>query len=224
VDYAKQTDGYADYALYRAALESSDPKLTITLIDALQQQNPKSEYVAKSVDPLFMAYRQTGANDKALALAESTLAVEQTNTDMLLLVADNYMQNKKEPEKVHAYTAKMVEIMAQKPKPEGASDADWTARKNLITGLAHYMSGKLYYNEEDFAKADVELRAALPLVESNADMKPEVLYLLGFANYKMKKLPDAAGFFKDCAAIKSPYQATAAKNLEGVRNQSRGAK
>jgi tetratricopeptide (TPR) repeat protein len=226
VEYAKQVDGYSDYALYRAAVESTDPKVTISLLETLRQQNPKSEYVAKSADPLFMALRQTGAKDQALALAESTLAVEQTNTDMLLLVADNYMQNNKEPEKVHAYAAKMVEIMAQKPKPEGISDADWTARKDTITGLAHYMSGKLYYNENDFEKADQELRAALPLplVQSSAEMKPEVLFLLGFANFKLKKLPDAAGYFKECAAIKSPYQANAAKNLEGVRVQSRGAK
>lgn len=224
VEYAKQVDAYSAYALYRASLESSDPKVTITLVEALRQQNPKSEYVAKATDPLFVAYRQAGANDKALGLAESTLATEETNADMLLLVADNYMQNKKEPEKVHAYTAKVVEIMAQKPKPEGASDADWTARKGMVTGIARYMNGKLYYNETEFAKADQELRAALPLVESNAALKPEVLYLLGFANYKLNKLQDAAGFYKECAAIKSPYQATAAKNLEGVRNQSKGGR
>jgi hypothetical protein len=222
-DYARQVDGYSDYALYRAAVESADPKVTITLVEALRAQNPKSEYVAKAADPLFNAYRQTGANDQALALAESTLATEQTNADMLLLVVDNYMQNKKEPGKVHAYAAKVVEIMAQKPKPEGVPDADWTARKGMVTGLARYMSGKLYYNDSDFAKADVELRAALPLVDSNPALKPEVLYLLGFANFKLNKLADAATFFKDCAAIKSPYQATAAKNLEGVR-QSKGAK
>lgn len=224
VDYAKQTDAYSEYALYRAAAEASDPKVTIALAEALQQQNPKSEYAAKAADPLFLAYRQTGANDKALALAESTLAADQTNTDMLLMVADNYQQNKKEPEKVHAYTAKVVEIMAQTPKPEGTSDADWAARKGMVTGLAHYMSGKLYYNDSDFAKADQELRVALPLMESNPNVKPEVLYLLGFANYKLNKLPDAAGYFKDCAAIKSPFQATAAKNLAGVLNQSKGAK
>ena len=67
---------------------------------------------------------------------------------MLLVVADSYLQQKKEPEKVHAYSAKIVEIMSAKPKPEGASDADWTARKNLVTGLAHYMSGKLYSDGE----------------------------------------------------------------------------
>ena len=63
---------------------------------------------------------------------------------MLLVLANQYLEQKKEPEKVHTYSAKIVQIMGQKPKPEGVADADWTARKNLITGLAHYMSGKLY--------------------------------------------------------------------------------
>ena len=66
------------------------------------------------------------------------------------------------------------------------SDADWTARKNLITGLAHYLNGKLYHNENNFAKADVELRAALPLVEGNAAVKPEVLYMLALSNFKTR--------------------------------------
>jgi len=38
-DYAKQVDAYADYALYRAALESRDPKVTIDLAEALKKVN-----------------------------------------------------------------------------------------------------------------------------------------------------------------------------------------
>ncbi|HEY1339630.1 MAG TPA: hypothetical protein VGF59_19090 [Bryobacteraceae bacterium] len=224
VDYAKQVGTYSDYALYRAALESRDPKLTIELAEELTQRNPSSEYVQKVADPLFVAYRQAGANDKALALAEKVLATDQSNEDMLLVETDHLMQAKKEPEKVHAYSAKIVQVMAAKPKPEGMSDADWTARKNLVVGLAHYMSGKLYYNEAKFAPADTELHAALPLVESNATLKPEVLYLLGFANYKLDKPQEAANYYKECAAIKSPFQATAAKNLQGLHAQYRGLK
>src|ERR1044071_4253178 len=138
---------------------------------------------------------------------------------MLLVVADNYLQSKKEPEKVHTYSAKIVEVMGAKPKPEGVSDADWNARKGLVTGLAHYMSGKLYYNETRSPQADQELRAALPLVESNPNIKPEVLYLLGFANYKLDKPQEAANYYRACAALKSPFQATAAKNLQGIKAQ-----
>ena len=47
--------------------------------------------------------------------------------------------------------------MSAKPKPEGTSDADWAARKNLIIGLAHFMSGKQYSNDARNAQADAEL-------------------------------------------------------------------
>jgi tetratricopeptide (TPR) repeat protein len=224
VDYAKQVDTYTEYALYAAALESRDPKTTIELGEMLLQRNPSSEYAPKVQSPLFVAYRQSGANDKAVAIAEKVLATDQSNEDMLLVVADNYMQSKKEPEKVHAYTAKIVEVMSAKPKPEGVADAEWTARKNLVTGLAHYMNGKLYYNESRFAQADQALRSALPLIEANPTLKPEVLYLLGFANYKLDRPQDAANFYRACAAIKSPFQATAAKNLKGIQAQYTGIK
>jgi len=247
VDYAKQVDTYAEYALYRVALESRDPKAVIEFAGALRDRDPKGDYAAKVVQPLFVAYRQAGDNAKAVALAEQTIAAGQMNEDMLLVVADSYMQQKKEPEKVHAYSAKIVELMGQKPKPEGVSDADWTARKNLVTGVAHYMNGKVYYNEANFGKADQALRAALPLVDASLKteevhlattqgttttirraaepiMKAEVLYLLGFANYKLEKPQEAANYYRDCAALKSPYQALAAKNLLGLKNQYHGIK
>jgi tetratricopeptide (TPR) repeat protein len=222
VDYAKQVDAYADYAAYRVALESRDPKVVIEFASMVRERSPKGEYAAKIVQPLFVAYRQSGDTAKAVALGESVLATDQSNEDMLLVVADSYLQQKKDPEKVHAYAAKIVDLMAQKPKPEGVADADWTNRKNLVTGIAHYLNGKLYYNETSFAKADTALRASLPLVD--ASMKAEVLYMLGFANYKLDKPQEAANYYKECAALKSGFQATAAKNLLGLKNQYHGIK
>ena len=230
VDYAKQVAQYADYALFRAGIESRDPKVTIEMAEALGQRSPDSEYNAKLHDAMFLAYRQSGANDKAVALAEKTLATDQTNEDMLLVVADHYLQQKKEPEKVHAYSAKIVEIMNTKVKPETTSDADWAARKNLVTGLAHFMNGKLYSAENKQAQADQELRKALPLVESNPALKPETLFLLGLANYKMasggnaERAQDSATYFRACAAIKSPFQATAAANLKRIMTEYHGIK
>ena len=221
---------YADYALFRAGIESRDPKITIELAEALGQRSPDSEYIAKVRDALFLAYRQSGANDKAVALAEKVLATDQTNEDMLLVVADNYLQPKKDPEKIHAYSAKVVEVMATKPKPEGTSDADWTARKNQITGLAHYMNGKQYSTENKYAQADQELSKALPLVESNAALKPEMLFLLGLANTKWRpgetaeKAQESANYFRACSALKSPFQATAAANLKRIMTEYRGIK
>ena len=226
VDYAKQVGTYADYALFRAAAESRDPKVVIQLAELLEQRSPKSEYLPKARDVLFVAYRQAGANDKAVALAEKLIAEGSLSEDMLLVVVDSYAQSKKEPEKIHTYSAKIVEIMGSKPKPEGMSDADWTKRKNLVTGLAYYMNGKQYSTEAKYSQADKDLRSALPLVESNPNMKAEVLFLLGFANSNMgaEKQQEAANYFRACAAMTSPFKAQASKNLAVIQKQYRGIK
>jgi tetratricopeptide (TPR) repeat protein len=224
VDWANQVKLYADYSLYAAALQTSDFNKKIELIDALQAQNPQSEYLAKTAPLLFLAYRQTGANEKAIALAEKVLATDQSDEDMLLVVADHYLQNRRNPEKVHAYAAKIVEILNAKPAPEGVADADWQKRKSTVAGVAHYLNGKLYYTENAFAPADRELRAALPLIQDNPQLKPEVLFYLGVADFKLEKAQDAANFNRECAALKSPYAATCAKNLTAIRTQYRGVK
>jgi len=196
VDWATQAKQYSDYSLYAASLQATDPARKIDLIHTLEAQNPQSQYLPQTVVPLFFAYRQSGANDKALALAEKILVTDQSNEDMLLLVADNYMTNKKEPEKVHAYSAKIVEVMNSKPKPEGVADADWEARKKGVTGVAYYMTGKLYFTENKFAETDKQLRPALPLIQEQ--LKPEVLFYLAMANYKLNKPQDAADFNRQC--------------------------
>ena len=221
-EYASQVKTYTEYALYAMALKQTDPKQKLELMEALQQQNPASEYVPQLASQQFLAYRQAGDNAKALALAEKILEKDQSNEDILLVVADNYLQSKKEPEKLQAYTQKMVELMKTKPKPDGVSDPDWEKRKNLITGLAYYISGKQHFTANKFGPADTQLRAALPLIDES--VKPEVLFLLGLANYKMQKIQEAANFNRACAAIKSPFQGPAAKNLAAIKSQYRGVK
>lgn len=223
VDYARQVNQYSEYALYAAGLQEPDPNKKIELFETLEQRNPKSEYLPQGYSQWFHAYRQANANDKAIALAERVIASGQPDEDMLLVVAGDYIQKKKEPEKVFAYTAKIVEMMASRPKPEGVAEGDWQKRKNTVVGLAHYMSGSLYFAQNKLAPADTELRQALPRIQ-DAALKAEVLFNLGQANYKLEKAQDAANFFRDCAAIKSRYQAAAAKNLAAVKSQYRGIK
>jgi hypothetical protein len=222
VDYAKQVNTYTEYALYAMALQQTDPQQKLDLIETLQQRNPNSQYVPQLAGQQFLAYRQAGNNAKAVALAEQVLLKDQTNEDMLLVVADHYLQTKKEPEKLQEYTAKMIEVMNAKAKPEGVSDPEWQKRKNLIVGLGYYISGKQHFTANKFPAADKQLRAALPLLDDS--VKPEALFLLGLANYKMQKIQEAANFNRECAALKSPFQAQAAKNLAAIKSQYRGVK
>lgn len=222
-DWAKQVNTYTEYSLYAAALQATEPAKKAELLEALQARNAQSEYLAKAWGPLFLAYRQTGANDKAIALAEKVLATDQSDADMLIVVASDYLARKKEPEKVHAYSAKVVEIVGKQPKPEGVSDADWEKRRVTMLGTARFMSGALYYAQSRWAQADQQLREALPFL-GDQQLKAEALYYLGFANYKLEKGQEAADYYRQCATIKSRFQAMAKKNLLGVRSEFRGIK
>jgi hypothetical protein len=48
--------------------------------------------------------------------------------------------------------------------------------------------------------------------------------MLGLANYKLERIQDAATFNRQCAAIKSPFQARAQQNLKAILSQYRGIK
>jgi len=224
IEYTKQVNTYSEYALYAMAIQTTDPRKKVDLIETLQARNPQSQYMGQVLPLEFQAYRQIGDNDKATALAEKILATDQTNQDMLLVVADNSLQKGKDPEKVIAYSNKLIEVMNSKQKPEGVSDADWDARKKTVIGLGHYMIGKQYFNEKKYGPADKELRVALPLVESNQGLKAETLFMLGFSNYKMENIMDSLKFNQQCAAIKSPFQAQAAKNVTVIKTQYRAVK
>jgi hypothetical protein len=67
VDYARQVNTYTEYSLYAMALGTTDPKKQVALIEALQQRNPKSEYLAKAGDTLFVAVRGCGKSQRRYA-------------------------------------------------------------------------------------------------------------------------------------------------------------
>ncbi|MFN3324188.1 MAG: tetratricopeptide repeat protein [Bryobacteraceae bacterium] len=229
VDYARQVDTYTNYSLYAAAMREADPVKVIALSEALEAQSPESEYIPQLRIKHFAALRQLNETEKAVQFAEKIFETDQSNEDMLLVAADYYMQSKKEPDKVFSYSAKIIELMESKPKPEGVSDEEWEKKKKTSTGLAHWMTGVLYANQGKFAQADKSLRAALPFIDDNDQLKAGALFFLGLANFKLGDTPkgdpnriiDALKFNQECAAIKSPYQAQARKNVAAIRSQYR---
>jgi hypothetical protein len=83
--YAKDVDHYSEYALYALATQMrSDPKVAEDLINTLQQQNPKSEYLELP---------------EALAI-EADVAVARKQSDRAVAIAGRMIAaaNKKAPE------------------------------------------------------------------------------------------------------------------------------
>ncbi len=220
VDFARQLDTYTEYALYAAAVKAADPRKRIELAEALEARNPSSQYVAMVAETRFNSYVQIGDNPKALAFAEKMLETTKDNEDMLAFVANQYAEQKRDPDKVIAYSAKVVDLMNTKPKPDGVKEADWANKQKMLSGLAHFMSGSTLFDQGKLPEADKDLRAALPLVEGNNQLKAAALFYAGLANYRMKNLPDAIEFSRRCAAIESPFQAKAAENVRAMTSQA----
>ncbi len=224
LDYVKQVDTFSEYAVDAAALQATDPGKKLDLIQALYDRNPKSQYMAQLLPAAAQALNTLNDADRSITFSEKILAVDPNNDDMLLIAINGYSTKGKDPDKVIAYSAKLAEVIASKPKPDGVSDADWDTRKKFMIGLAHYFPGKTYYSQKKWGPADKELRAALPDVESNAALKPEVLFYLGDSNYRLENAVDALKYFQACAAIKSRYQAQAAKNVTVIKSQYRAVR
>ncbi|MBK5290344.1 MAG: hypothetical protein JJE04_01450 [Acidobacteriia bacterium] len=229
VDFAKQVETYTEYSLFSTALQTSDPAKKILLIDKLAERNPKSQYLSQLEEQKFIAYRQLNNNEKALEMAEATIAKNPGNEDMLLFAADQYLNVKKDNAKALLYADQVVELMKTKPAPNGVSAPDWEKKKQTILGLGLWMSGMIQSSQSKFSPADKTLREALPYLAGNDQLLGPALFHLGLANYRIgsgkttdtQRILDALKFNTQCAAIKGPFQTQAQKNIAAIRAQFR---
>ncbi|HUS06126.1 MAG TPA: hypothetical protein VMZ52_07520 [Bryobacteraceae bacterium] len=226
VDFARQVDTYTEYAVYALALQATEPPVIMEAVEALEARNPQSQYLVQLLGKYAAAARQGNAMPRAITLGERAYARNQFDEDMLLAMADSYMQRNKEPDKVLLYATKTIDLLAAKPKPEGMADADWDKKKVSVTGLANWMAGVTYSGQEKYAQADKSLRAALPAVKDNDQLRGGALFHLGLVNYKMGRtsknktqIADAVKFSEQAAAMKGPYQAQSAKNVTVIKKE-----
>jgi hypothetical protein len=224
-DYAAQVDTYTEYSMQAQVLSGIAPDKTIALTEGLIEQNPKSQYLGLIYNTYISALRTAGQTAKIVPAAEKGIAIDPANEDLMLALADGYM-NQKDAGKSIQYANQLVETMKAKAKPEGMPDADWDKRKNAMLARGYWISGINYGSQDKFAECDKALRAALPLLQGQNDLLGPALFYLGVANYglakpaKDKKLAaDAVRFSDQSAAIKSPFQAQAQKNALSIRRE-----
>lgn len=227
---AKQAETYAEYALSAAAVNEADAAKAVRLVEALEQRNPQSQYFAASLPKYAWAAGQSKQLPSAAALTERAWTAGVYNEDLLLTMADYHMQQTKDAAKVVRYSEKVVEILNTKPKPEGVSDADWGKKKGSMLGLANWMAGTTLAGQNKHPEADKALRAALPHIQDNEQLRGTALFYLGLSNYQLGKsqagkgqgpqqMSDALQFMQQAAAVKGPLQAKAQSNLLIMRRE-----
>ena len=215
VEFSKQVVAYTEWALSAMAMQPIEPKDQAALMEALEQRNPSSQYLKQGRPLQFAAYLKLNDQAKALGVAEKMIVDDPNNADMLLVVAGEYLDKKVEPEKIIAYTDKVIEVAGK-----AGGDAD---HNRMLLARAHWIQGKEHFSKNQLKEADKSLREALPLL-TDPGLKADTLFHLGLVNYRLKNILDAVKFNQECAAIKSPYQAAAQKNLKAIHGEYRGVR
>lgn len=217
IEHAKGIGVFAEYALVTAALESPAATL-IDLVTTLETQNPKSQYLDMAYGAYLVALSQTGSASKVPAVAEKALANFPENEDLLLVMTDTAV-NRKQTDRALNYANRLVAALNKHQKPEGTPAAQWERKRSAGLARGYFVSGVIYGERGQYANADKNLRAALPLIQGNNAMMGPALFHLGMANYQLGKMTlnkakvlEGAKFSEQSAAIESPYADQARHN------------
>jgi hypothetical protein len=223
-EYAIQMIAYAEYTLAALANSEKDPRKRQEYSKALEQLNPKSQWLHSSRQDFGSLSQQGASKEKLAAAAESGLASTPDNEDMLILVADYHMQLGDNYDKVFAYASRVIDIMQSRPVPDKISAAEWEKKKEMYLGAAYYMVGVVSSLQGRYSLADKNLKSALPMIgATNEQVLGAALYHLGYANYRLaekgerQRVFEALRYNEQCAAVKSSYREQAQKNLDSIK-------
>jgi tetratricopeptide (TPR) repeat protein len=215
---ASQYAAQDEYAIYKKALDSGDPRQKIKLLDELLKRNPDTQYLPQALVIYLNSYRAIGDGKNSVLYAERILRSDRNNEDALLIAAEAYARSGAS-DKVVAYSTRLIALMNTKSKPAIVRQEDWDRKKAFYTGSAYWMIGNVHINQNRFGQADSALRAALPLLRQSQQSEASVLFYLGWANYKMENFAEAVRFYKQCMVYSSQFQEQAAKNLNVIRTE-----
>lgn len=225
VKFARDVELYSEYALFATAVESP-AAAKVELFTALEQQNPKSKYLADAYGIYFHALHQAGADAKITSIAEKALANFPENDDALALLAESAF-SRKQTDRALGYAKRLTAALGRRAKPEGMTGADWDRKRNTEMGSGHWIAGVVEAEKNAYFEADKDLRAALPLVAGNDSRKATALFYLGLANYQLGKMTlkkaqvlEAASFSRDAAAIQGPLAQQAWHNAQVMKDEA----
>jgi tetratricopeptide (TPR) repeat protein len=225
VEYAKEVEKYADYALYVAALRAPSRAKMIELFEALDKQSPSSEYVPQLYGAYVAALTATGAANKAFEYAGKAIAKDSSNEDLLAVLADGALA-RKQFDRAATYGTKLANVLAGHPRPEGVPTGDWERRRAMLSGRGHWIAGVAYASLNRFAQADKSFRAALPFIKGDNALMAPALFYLGVANYNLARatqdkllLRQALNFSEEAQNMGGQYGQLAAQNVYAIKQE-----
>jgi hypothetical protein len=222
VKYAKEIEGYAEYALYATGVQA-DSATMIDLLALLEQQSPKSKYLDQGYQAYLAALHSAGKDDAIPGIAEKAIVNFPNNPDLLYVMASN-AQAKKQADRAISFANRLVAAANSRQKPEAESAADWERQKSIWLGRGYWISGVLNGEKNLYALSNKSLRAALPYIKGEQGLMGPALFYLAVSNYQLgtmtnnkKQVLEGAAFSDQCAAIVGPFQDQAYRNSMAMK-------
>jgi len=175
------------------------------------QKYPTGHYAEQVYARLTNAYFQKQQFDKMYAASDKALSMNPNDVTVLVLVGwvipHNYDPNDVDADrrlaKAETYEKHALEILPTMSKPEGVTDEQFAKAKQASLAQAHSGLGLVYFRQQQFDKVVTEMQEAVKL-----DTSPDSvdLYILGVSLSQLKRYPEAADTFKQCASIPGAVQ------------------
>jgi tetratricopeptide (TPR) repeat protein len=224
MNFARDNLTYSEYALATLAAAQTDLQKRAELALALQQRNPRSQFMALAKPTVIDLATLNPA--EALRLAEQGLIDNPDNIDFLMTVADHDMSLEKDLPRVLSYALRILDLLQGKPQPADITPAEWQKKQAKFTGWANWLAGVVYGKQARYGLSDRHLRAALGYIREDSRLTAAAYFYLGYDNYALAgelsdrgRAIEAAKFSKLCADMDSPFRSLALKNLEALRNE-----
>lgn len=229
VEYGKEVEGYTEYALaFVAGQPGVDGAKTIDLVDTLLAQNPKSSYLDLCVAAYATALNKAGGSAKMMAGMTKVVAGRPDNTIALLALVEGSSAS---PDRALSYANKLIAAMKAKAKPEGTSESDWEKQKTAALATGYFTAGYVYLQKQAWLDCDKNMKAAVPLLAGDPARLGTAYYGLGVCNFQFGKMTNdrtkmKAGeqYTEQSAAIKSPVQDNAYKNVAAMKKELAGGR
>jgi hypothetical protein len=199
--HAQEMGKYAEYQLYTLGI-AGPAATTVEMIGALEDADPKSEYLTGA----YPTYLAALGGAKAGPAAEKALTNFPDDIYLLSLAASDAL-GKQQNDRALGYARR---ALASKAKvPDGMNAA-------TVMGSMHYIAGAVYGSKNQFFECNRELRAALPSLAGDNNRLSVAYYFLGYSNYQLgrtglnkNQMLEGQKFADQGAAINGPFKSQA---------------
>ena len=219
IDYANGVIQYTEWAL-NVGVSQSPAAEQIRFMDSLRELYPESQYLAGIDDKYVLAYQQMGDIPGMVMAIERSLANSPGNEQYLYVLAETHL-SQQEHDKAIARAEELVQLMEEKPAPEGATGEAWDSTKKRFSALGNYVMGTAHFQKGAWRTSRRHLLQTVDVVQAEGGERYGILaYMLGFCYVKLDiagdNIPQATRWMGEAARVPNPMQAQAAQTLKAI--------